>query len=209
MIDFTSTRYTLHEIIGEGNFGSVYKAFDHTTNENVAIKFEKSPKSRQIEVEIEVLQSVGDCTGFSRLIDYGKLENGCSFMVMQLLGKDLQTKYYRYQKRISAEKILKIGVQCLKRIKSLHENLFIHRDIKPQQFLINAKNEIFLIDFGLSKRYMSKKLMIHIPFSDNKRFVGTANYASLYTHQGIQQSRRDDLESFCYTLSYLMNRGLP
>ncbi|CAF1558775.1 unnamed protein product, partial [Rotaria sordida] len=86
--------------------------------------------------------------------------------------------------------------------------------IKPDNFTmgINSKcQNVYLIDFGLSKYYLNKKTRQHIEYNDNKHFLGTIRYASLRTHAGIEQSRRDDLESFAYTLIYLArsNKSLP
>ena len=77
---------------------------------------------------------------------------------------------------------------------------------------INSKcQNVYLIDFGLSKYYLDKTTRQHIEYNDHKHFVGTIRYASLRTHAGIEQSRRDDLESLAYTLIYLARRdkGLP
>ena len=94
----------------------------------------------------------------------------------------------------------------------MHERGFIHRDIKPENFLISSNiksSTIYIIDFGLAKRYKDPKTLLHIPYRDNKNITGTARYASLNTHIGIEQSRRDDLESLCYVLIYLLKGDLP
>lgn len=208
MVDFRSDRYILDTLLGEGNFGSVYKALDKKTDTFVAIKIEKSQKISQIDMEIDVLQHVSGEEGFPKLIDFGKYGDK-SYVVMSLLGQNLQKKIQSIRKIINVETVLDIGIQCLQRIKTLHECYYLHRDLKPQQYLIDDDLHVCLVDFGLCKKFMNSKLMIHIPYTDNRPFVGTANYASLNTHLGIQQSRRDDLESFCYILSYLLNGKLP
>jgi casein kinase 1 len=69
--------------------------------------------------------------------------------------------------------------------------------------------KLFLIDFGLAKRWRNKRTGHHIIFRDGKKLTGTARYASVNTHLGIEQSRRDDMEAISYTLIYLIKGKLP
>lgn len=100
----------------------------------------------------------------------------------------------------------------LKLIQFIHLRGVLHRDIKPDNFLVGRnsnQNKIYMIDFGLAKRYLSKDNESHIPYRDNKDLTGTARYASINTHLGIEQGRRDDIESLVYVLIYFMRGSLP
>ncbi len=100
----------------------------------------------------------------------------------------------------------------IKRIKSVHEKNHIHRDIKPDNFMMGAhdnENNLYIIDFGLSKKYRSSTKKGHIPFKNHKNITGTARYCSINTHKGYEQSRRDDLESIGYVLMYFLRGSLP
>jgi serine/threonine protein kinase len=100
----------------------------------------------------------------------------------------------------------------LMRIQKVHEERIIHRDIKPDNFLIggreDTKNTVYIIDFGLAKCYRNSEGE-HIPFRDGKNLTGTARYASINTHIGYEQSRRDDLETIGHVLLYFLKGTLP
>lgn len=95
----------------------------------------------------------------------------------------------------------------VQRVQYLHSKGFLHRDIKPDNFLMKDQ-KVFMVDFGLAKKYLLKN-NIHIPYKENKSLTGTARYASRNTHLGVEQSRRDDMESLGYVMVYMMKGALP
>lgn len=132
-------------------------------------------------------------------------------MVMELLNPSLEYEYITNEKCRRKEFIYSLSLQMLSLIETLHKKFFIHRDIKPQNFCFNKQNPnvLNLIDFGLSKRFIQKRNGAHIPYKDQKQLVGTPRYASINAHKGIEQSRRDDLESLGYVIVYLLKGVLP
>ena len=105
-----------------------------------------------------------------------------------------------------------IGYQMVQRIEYVHSKGYIHRDIKPGNFLIGKSSEkerLYIIDFGLSKKYIDKITGKHVIYKEGKGLTGTARYVSLNTHYGIDQSRRDDIEGIAYNLIYFAKGKLP
>jgi serine/threonine protein kinase len=94
----------------------------------------------------------------------------------------------------------------------MHNKFYIHRDVKPENFM-NGRKEykdvLYLIDFGLCKRYRDPKTGEHVKYTNNRRLNGTARYASIHALEGYESSRRDDLECLCYVLVYFLNGHLP
>jgi len=100
----------------------------------------------------------------------------------------------------------------IKRIQFIHDKNHIHRDIKPDNFMMginNSLDSLYLIDFGLAKKFRSGTKKQHISMKTNKSITGTARYCSVNTHKGYEQSRRDDLESIGYVLIYFIRGVLP
>jgi serine/threonine protein kinase len=142
---------------------------------------------------------------------YGE-EGGYSVLVMDLLGPSLEDCFQSCKRRFSLKTVLLLADQMIHALEQLHAKHVIHRDVKPENFVMGlgkCATVVHLIDFGLSKRFRDPATGLHIPYRDHKSFTGTARYASINTHIGIEQSRRDDLESTGHLFVYFLKGLLP
>lgn len=205
-------KYRLGRKIGSGSFGDIFLGANITTGEEVAIKLE-SVKTRhpQLLYESKVLKILQGGVGVPNVRWYG-IEGDYNVMVMDLLGPSLEDLFNFCNRQFGLKTILMLAEQMLCRIEYAHTKSFIHRDIKPDNFLMGLgkkANVVHIIDMGLAKRYRDPRTHQHIPYRENKNLTGTARYASINTHLGIEQSRRDDLESLGYVLLYFCRGSLP
>ena len=209
-----NNRYLIKEKIGSGSFGTVYTAFDSLYKKNVALKLESIYiDTPQLKTEKKIYKILESEKGFPKIHDYFidyKLPWGdYNILVMDKLDNNLENLFNLCERKFSLKTTIQIAIQILERISKLHDKSLIHRDIKPDNFLIDKDNLIYLLDFGLSKNFRDPTTHLHILYRENKKLIGTPRYVSINTHFGIEQSRRDDLESVGYILIYFMSGSLP
>ena len=203
-------RYRLIQKIDEGSFGKVFLGYNEQTNEKVAIKLE--PTSNKVQIlkseafYLFMLKSVG----IPKLKAFGKNKK-YNILIETLLGDSLEKILKRYKKNLPLKDSLMIAIQVIERLEYLHSKYLIHRDIKPGNFLIGYNDPyiIYLIDFGICKKYRSSRTGNHIKFSIPRTYNGTSTYASLNAMKGYEVSRRDDLESAAYLIINLIKGYLP
>ncbi|KAL9242101.1 hypothetical protein vseg_016136 [Gypsophila vaccaria] len=207
-----ANKYRLGRKLGSGSFGEIYLGKNVQNEEEVAIKLENAKtKHPQLCYESKLYRIFQGGTGIPNVRWYG-IYGEYNALVMDLLGPSLEDLFNFCGRKFSLKTVLMLADQMIRRIEFIHCKSFLHRDIKPDNFLMGLRkraNQVYSIDFGLAKKYRDPTTRQHIPYRENKSLTGTARYASMNTHLGIEQSRRDDLESLGYVLMYFLRGSLP
>jgi casein kinase 1 len=203
--------FVLGRRLGHGTFGEVY--YGRRGKEHAAIKLESATAKRsQLLNEWGLYNSMVGGSGIPRVHWHGKvgIHNA---LVMELLGPSLDDLLRRCGNSFSQKTVLMCATQMLERLQFVHSKGILHRDIKPNNFLVGRgadTTQIYLVDFGLSKYYIERETKQHIAFrTGRKGLTGTARYTSIGNHLGVEPSRRDDLEGLFYVLLRMARGSLP
>jgi len=196
-------KYKLTSSIGNGSFGSIFKGTNIRTDEEVAIKVETlESNTKLLKKEAQIYQYLGVIDNFPQVKWFGKDANNY-YMVLNLYGESIKERIEK-KGTMSVTEAIEYGLQMIDRIQVLHEKLLIHRDIKPDNFMFglnNKSNTLYLIDYGFCKTYITNNE--HIKEKNNCSLIGTPNFVSIHVKNGVEPTRRDDLESIIYVIVYM------
>jgi casein kinase 1 len=212
--NLVSSEYEIIKKLGSGSFGEVFLTKILETNEYVASKIEEKGEKNNSKIPEEykiyrILEMKGLTKGVPKVYSIYETPK-FNVLVMELLGDNLDSIFNNFNKKFGLGTVLKLGIEILNIIEKIHNCGFLHRHIKPNNFMFginNKKYDLYIMDFGLSKKFYRNNK--HIEYKTNKSLVGTARYTSINVHLGIEPSRRDDLESIGYMLIYFLKGILP
>ena len=175
--------FILFKKIGSGSFGEVYEAFDLSLKKKIALKTEDQSQKRRIKYEFELYKELME-KGMPGIPKVYHLLKGKQyiFMSMDLLGPTLESLLRATEgRRMAPSTVALYGEQIITLLEDLHLRGVIHRDIKPNNFLLGEDKRLRIIDFGLARKYVDARGK-HFPYRTGKSLVGTARYVSINIH---------------------------
>ena len=206
-------RFAMKQRIGSGCFGDLYEGYDISSKRKVALKLEKiSPKSHQVlKDEAEIYEQLQNCCHIPRFFWFGSQEP-YNILAIELMDNCLENLMKKCGGTFSLKTVLMLAEQMITAVECMHKHHFIHRDIKPENFMVGRGSKapiVHVIDFGLSLEFIDPRNNQIIPMTEDNDLTGTARYASINALSGLEQSRRDDMESLGYLFVYFLKGQLP
>lgn len=195
-----ANKYEIIEEVGQGTFGKVFRGKHIRTKEDVAIKIQFKSIINVLQHEAKLYKHLENTIGIPSMRNYGHQE-GFHYLILDYLDKPLD------KLEMTPSESLTYFIEAVKVLETIHTLGVLHRDIKPDNLMINERKQVYVIDFGLSKWFLDSSGN-HMKEKTNKSMVGTIKYSSINVHNGIEPSRRDDLESLCYTFMSLYGKEL-
>lgn len=198
-----NTRYRVESVIGQGGMSIVYKVFDLTLQSAWAMKetadiFPNRDNKEiltQFKKEARLLASLSH-PGLPRVIDYFS-EKGCHYLVEEFIDGKPSSQVLEESAKFDEYRILQWGVQICDLLEFLHNHNIIYRDLKPSNILIDNKDNVYLVDFGIARHYQGGKTRDTI-------IIGTPGFASPEHYGRGQTDRRSDIYSFGATMHYML-----
>ena len=202
-------RYRIEALLGQGGMGRVYKAYDKDLDRTVAIKVVRdgaigeSDALKRFKQEL-VLASKISHKNILRIHDMGDV-GGLRFISMAFVeGKDLQ-HVIRENPKMPLERLLNFARQIAEALAAAHAEGVVHRDLKPQNLLVDKNDQIFVCDFGLAKSFEEGA----IGMTRTGAFLGTPRYMSPEQVEGKPADGRADLYAFGLILYEMVVGDVP
>ena len=203
-------KYSLKYLIAKGTTGEVYVGKNILDNKEYALKIEKAIKGESLLKQEAYKLLLLKGPGLPSVISFGQSGN-YHILVENLLGESIYNIWLKKKKKLNLKDTCMFAIQALERIEYIHSKNYLHRDIKPGNFLVGNpdKSQIYIIDFGNARKYRSSRTGKHLPYAKNWKAYGTIIFLSTNVLKGIAQTRKDELESLGLVIIYLYQGSLP
>jgi serine/threonine protein kinase len=198
--------YKLLGKLGKGAFSTVFKGEHRINKKQVAIKVEKEATTLKHESKILAYlnRELPGSLNIPTLYWYGLYGNNVC----------LTTPFYemslnQYVKKIDKKQLVGLCEKMITALKQIHSAFIIHSDIKPDNFMVDNRENLVIIDFGLSSLYYNSEKDVYKENKQCEHMIGSAKYASYNLHMANTISRRDDLISIGYLMLTIFEIELP
>ena len=204
MIGQTVSHYKILEKLGEGGMGVVYKAHDTTLDRDIALKFLPHHLTATADEQARFLQEARAASALNHpnicaIYSIGE-EGENQFIEMEFVdGKTLRQLVPIQKTQVAIDYAIQIG----EALQEAHSKGIVHRDVKADNIMVNSKNQIKVMDFGLAKLKGSLKL------TKTSSTVGTLAYMAPEQIQGGEVDSRSDIFSFGVVLFEMLTGHLP
>ena len=192
------SKYEILNYIASGNYGTIYKA---RHNKNLVV-LKESSKIEELKYEANVYNELRNVKNIARFFDFF-IENNKSYLVIEYYNKTLYDfKEHHFTSINYYSTLLSIFKTLYSTLLHIHNNNYLHRDLKPLNICLDEYNNPIIIDFGLSKKYIVDNK--HITTKTIKGIIGSYAFCSINVENMLEPSRRDDLESLFYIFVYCL-----
>ena len=197
-------KYSIKYLIAEGTFGEVYLGTNKINGKNYALKILETNKDDLLLKDESLILTYLKGPYVPSVISFG-VSGKYSILVENLLGKSMKDIWLEKKKKLNLNDTCTFAIQAISCLEYVHSKDYIHRDIKHSNFLIGNPDtsQLYLIDFGNAKKYRSTKTGKHIKLIKSNIIFGPLIFLSFNALKGMEQTRRDDLESLGYVIIYL------
>jgi len=193
-----NNKYELLNYIASGNYGTIYKAL----NNKKLVVLKESSNIEELKYEANVYNDLRNVKNIATFFDFF-IENNKSYLVIEYYNKTLYDfKEYHFTSINYYSTLLSIFKTLYSTLLHIHNNNYLHRDLKPLNICLNEYNNPIIIDFGLSKKYIADNK--HISIKKIKGVIGSYAFCSINVEDMMEPSRRDDLESLFYIFVYCL-----
>ena len=202
-------RYRIEALLGQGGMGRVYKAYDKELNRTVAIKVVRQGAMGEVDAlnrfkQELVLASKISHKNILRIHDLGEV-NGMKFISMAYVeGQDLH-QLIKDNPRLPLERVLKFATQLAGALAAAHAEDVVHRDLKPQNILVDKDDQIYISDFGLAKSFAEGA----VGMTQTGALLGTPRYMSPEQVEGKPTDGRSDIYSYGLILYEMVTGDVP